>query len=185
MHKATCCSLNHLPKRVLLMGGHHLRYPLPYPLPGFFFFYPTRTLPEVKKTLPVPACIWVEFFLKNVWRNNYWLKKETIFKICIPKKNMQTIKRCWGVETLVIGQETPKLSWGSVLPTFLWNSGRWQVFYMSSTASQQMILACFTILAPHYESQGQVSGQGSVFKVFLEFCETACYEQVPPPLRLF
>ena len=117
--------------------------------------------------------LWVEFILKKVW-HNYWLKRETIFKICIPKKNMQTIKRCWGVETLVIGQETPKLSWGSVLPTFLWNSGRWQVFYMSSTASQQMILACFTILAPHYESQGQVSGQGSVFKVFLEFCETAC-----------
>ena len=40
-HKATCCSLNHLPTRVL-MGGHHLRYPLPYPLPGFF----STTLPE-------------------------------------------------------------------------------------------------------------------------------------------
>ena len=39
-HKATCCSLNHLPTPI--MGGHHLRYPLPYPLPGFF---PT-TLPE-------------------------------------------------------------------------------------------------------------------------------------------
>ena len=40
-HKATCCSLNHLPTRIL-MGGHHLRYPLPYPLPGFF----STTLPE-------------------------------------------------------------------------------------------------------------------------------------------
>ena len=29
------------PTRVL-MGGHHLRYPLPYPLPGFF----STTLPE-------------------------------------------------------------------------------------------------------------------------------------------
>ena len=28
------------------MGGHHLRYPLPYPLPGFF----ATTLPEVKVT---------------------------------------------------------------------------------------------------------------------------------------
>ena len=49
-HIATCCFLNHLPTRVL-MGGHHLRYPLPYPLPRFFY-YPTQTLPEVKKPYP-------------------------------------------------------------------------------------------------------------------------------------
>ena len=32
------------------------------------------------------------------------------------------------------------------------------MFHTSSNASQQMILACFTILAPHYDSQGRGAG---------------------------
>ena len=42
----------------VLMGGQHLRYPLPYSLPGFL----ATTLPSrSKKNLPVRACSW--FFL--------------------------------------------------------------------------------------------------------------------------
>ena len=44
------------------MGGHHLRYPLPYPLHGFFL----TTLPEPyskSKSLPVTAC----------WHSTLWI----------------------------------------------------------------------------------------------------------------
>ena len=49
----------------VLMGGHHLRYPLPYPLPGFL----ATTLPEVKKPYPSePGQPFVNFFLKGyIW----------------------------------------------------------------------------------------------------------------------
>ena len=36
--------------------------------------------------------LWEEFMLKKVWRN-YWLKKETIFKICIPQKKPPNNKK--------------------------------------------------------------------------------------------